>query len=115
MPVVTQDYRTGEVLMMAYANAEALDCTLLSGLATYFSRSRGGLWVKGATSGNLQQLVELRLDCDGDGVLYRVTADGPACHTGRRSCFSWAVGSDGSITCDRAVLPATTPTSEKYS
>ena len=101
--------------MMAYANAEALDCTLLSGLATYFSRSRGGLWVKGATSGNLQQLVELRLDSDGDGVLYRVTADGPACHTGRRSCFSWAVGSDGSITCDRAVLPATTPTSEKYS
>jgi phosphoribosyl-AMP cyclohydrolase len=104
VPVVTQDHRTGEVLMVAHANAEAVACTLATKLATYFSRSRGSLWLKGATSGYLQAVREVRIDCDGDVLLYLVESDGPACHTGRRSCFSWRVDEDASVHCDRPVL-----------
>jgi phosphoribosyl-ATP pyrophosphohydrolase/phosphoribosyl-AMP cyclohydrolase len=87
VPVVTQDRVSGEVLMLAYANAEALRLTLETGRAHYYSRSRNALWRKGDTSGNVQLVSEVSLDCDGDAVLYRVTQRGPACHTGSRSCF----------------------------
>lgn len=87
VPVVTQDANTGEVLMLAYANGEAVQRTRETGDAHYYSRSRGELWRKGATSGNTQRVVEVRLDCDGDTLLYRVEPAGPACHTGERSCF----------------------------
>lgn len=86
---VTADARTGEVLMVAYMNREALDQSLATGFMHYWSRSRGCLWRKGATSGQTQRLVELRVDCDQDALLARVEVggDGGACHTGRRSCF----------------------------
>jgi len=87
VPVVTQDANTGEVLMLAYANGEAVERTRETGDAHYYSRSRGELWRKGATSGSTQRVVEVRLDCDGDALLYRVEPAGPACHTGERTCF----------------------------
>jgi phosphoribosyl-AMP cyclohydrolase / phosphoribosyl-ATP pyrophosphohydrolase len=87
VPVVAQDAATGEVLTLAYANREALEKTLATGEAHYYSRSRSELWRKGATSGNTQRVVEVRLDCDGDALLYRVEPRGPACHTGEQSCF----------------------------
>lgn len=87
VPVVIQDWRTGEVLTLAYANAEAIDRTRATGELHLWSRSRDELWHKGATSGNVQRVVELRVDCDGDAVLALVVPDGPACHTGERSCF----------------------------
>jgi phosphoribosyl-ATP pyrophosphohydrolase/phosphoribosyl-AMP cyclohydrolase len=87
LPAIVQDAATGEVLTLAYMNAEALRLTLESGQTWFWSRSRGELWHKGATSGNTQQVVELRYDCDGDALLVRVVSAGPACHTGQRSCF----------------------------
>ena len=87
VPVVAQDADTGEVLTLAYANREAVEKTLEGGEAHDYSRSRSVLWRKGATSGNTQRVIEVRLDCDGDAVLYRVEPRGPACHTGERSCF----------------------------
>lgn len=87
VPVVAQDAASGEVLMLAWADREALDATLASGDAHYHSRSRDELWRKGATSGHVQRVVEVRLDCDGDALLYQVEQTGPACHTGARSCF----------------------------
>ena len=84
---VAQQRGTGEVLMVAWMNDEALHRTLTTGRATYFSRSRGELWVKGQTSGNVQRVHEVRLDCDGDAVLVVVDQTGPACHTGAHSCF----------------------------
>ena len=102
--VIAQAHDTGEVLMFAYANREALALTLTTGTATYFSRSRGGLWVKGETSGYKQRIVEVRADCDGDCVLYRVDAPGPACHQLRRSCFSNRIDGDGSVHCDKPVI-----------
>jgi len=87
VPVIAQDANTGAVLTLAYANREAVEKTLESGEAHYYSRSRQELWRKGATSGNTQKVVEVRLDCDGDALLYRVEPRGPACHTGEESCF----------------------------
>ncbi|MEF2279317.1 bifunctional phosphoribosyl-AMP cyclohydrolase/phosphoribosyl-ATP diphosphatase HisIE [Deinococcus sp. YIM 134068] len=87
IPVVTQDARTGAVLMQAYADRAAVERTLTTREATYYSRSRGEQWVKGATSGHTQRVVSVHLDCDGDSVLYRVEQTGPACHTGEYSCF----------------------------
>ncbi len=84
---VAQDHATGEVLMVAWMNAEALRLTLESGYATYWSRSRAKLWKKGEESGHTQRVVELRVDCDQDAVLLRVEQIGAACHTGERSCF----------------------------
>ena len=104
IPVIAQAHDTGEVLMFAYATREALSQTLRTGIATYFSRSRGGLWVKGETSGYKQTIVEVRADCDGDCVLYRVEAPGPACHQLRRSCFSNRIDSNGSVHCDKPVI-----------
>jgi phosphoribosyl-AMP cyclohydrolase len=87
IPVVSQDMGTGEVLMLAYMNIEALKRTLDSGQMTFWSRSRQAYWCKGETSGHLQTLVEMRLDCDGDALLCKVEQTGPACHTNRRGCF----------------------------
>lgn len=87
IPVITQRYDTGEVLMMAWMNREALDITLQEGYMCYWSRSRNQLWRKGETSGNTQKLIELRIDCDGDCLLCLVEQTGPACHTGRSNCF----------------------------
>ncbi len=91
VPVVAQESRSGDVLMVAYANLEALERTASTGLAHYFSRSRATMWQKGETSGHVQRVTEIRLDCDGDTVLYRVEQTGPACHAGTRTCFSTAV------------------------
>ena len=87
VPVIAQDALTSRVLMLAYANAEALELSAKSGWAHYFSRSRNELWKKGETSGNLQSIVSISYDCDGDAVLYKVIPQGPACHTGETSCF----------------------------
>lgn len=97
VPVVAQQHDTGEALMLAWMNAEALDATLATGRVTYFSRSRNALWRKGDTSGHVQRLVALRLDCDGDAILALVDQTGPACHTGRRSCFSWGLDARGEV------------------
>lgn len=95
LPAIAQDYETGEVLMLAYMNEEAWKATLSTGEATYYSRSRSELWVKGKTSGNRQKVKELRIDCDDDTVLLKVEQlGGAACHTGHRSCFHKKVGDD---------------------
>jgi phosphoribosyl-ATP pyrophosphohydrolase/phosphoribosyl-AMP cyclohydrolase len=91
-PAIVQDARTGEVLMMAWMNAEAWRLTRETGEAHFWSRSRQALWHKGETSGNVQRIVEIRLDCDSDTALLRVEPAGPACHTGARSCFFAVVG-----------------------
>jgi phosphoribosyl-AMP cyclohydrolase / phosphoribosyl-ATP pyrophosphohydrolase len=90
IPVIAQHAHTGEVLMLAYANREALDRSLAERVMWYFSRSRTELWRKGDTSGNVQHLVSLHGDCDGDAVLARVIPAGPACHTGAANCFDTA-------------------------
>jgi phosphoribosyl-AMP cyclohydrolase len=87
IPVVAQDAETGEVLMLAWANRESLERTLHERRMVYWSRSRAELWRKGDTSGHVQHVEELRADCDGDVVLARIHQEGPACHTGARSCF----------------------------
>ncbi len=87
VPAVVQQYDTGEVLMLAWMNDEALHRTLTTGRATYFSRSRGTLWVKGESSGHHQYVRSVALDCDGDTLLVRVDQVGPACHTGELTCF----------------------------
>ena len=87
VPVVIQDWTTGEVLTLAYANAEALERTRETGELHLWSRSRGELWHKGATSGNTQKVRALRVDCDGDALFALVEPSGPACHTGERTCF----------------------------
>ena len=97
---VTTDAGSGEVLMVAHMNAEALGRTIASGEAWYYSRSRRALWKKGETSGHTQRVVEMRIDCDQDAVLIKVEQAGGACHTGRRSCFYRAVpiGTAGAVT-----------------
>ncbi|MBW2249952.1 MAG: phosphoribosyl-AMP cyclohydrolase [Deltaproteobacteria bacterium] len=88
LPAIVQDYETGEVLMLAYINKEAWAATLSTGKATYFSRSRQKLWIKGETSGNMQIVKEIRIDCDDDTVLFKIEQiGGAACHKGYRSCF----------------------------
>ncbi len=91
VPCVAQDRHSGEVLMVAWMNAASVVQTLDTGRVTYWSRSRQAFWVKGETSGNGQRLVELRIDCDRDCLLVLVEQTGPACHTGRRTCFYTAV------------------------
>ena len=105
IPVVAQDAADGTVLMVAWMNAEAVARTLKSGRVTYWSRSRQAFWVKGETSGHVQRLVELRLDCDRDCLLALVDQTGPACHTNRRSCFYVALR-DGAET---EILAPVTP------
>ena len=87
VPVVTQEAATGDVLMVAYANVEAVEKTIQTGLAHYYSRSRQKLWKKGEESGHTQTVKEVRVDCDADTLLYIVDQIGPACHTGEHSCF----------------------------
>lgn len=87
VPVVVQDNNSKEVLMQAYASEEALKLTLETGFAHYFSRSRSSLWKKGETSGNVQKIDSVFIDCDGDCLLYSVVQEGPACHTGKQTCF----------------------------
>jgi phosphoribosyl-AMP cyclohydrolase len=87
IPAIAQDAATGEVLMLAYMNAQSLAATLATGKATYWSRSRNELWEKGATSGHFQIVQSIAIDCDGDALLIKVTQMGAACHTGDRSCF----------------------------
>ena len=91
IPAVAQDHRTGEVLMVAWMNADAVARTLATGRVTYWSRSRAAFWVKGESSGHTQRLVEMRIDCDRDCLLVLVEQTGPACHTNRRSCFYTAL------------------------
>ena len=98
VPAIVQDYETGEILMLAFMNQEAWEATLSTGKATYFSRSRQKLWVKGETSGNLQIVKEILVDCDEDTVLLKVEQrGGAACHTGYRSCF-YRKMEDGTLT-----------------
>jgi phosphoribosyl-AMP cyclohydrolase len=87
IPAIVQDVTNNEVLMLAYMNAQSLALTLSTGKATYWSRSRNELWVKGATSGHFQDVVTVSLDCDGDAILLKVNQTGAACHTGDRTCF----------------------------
>jgi phosphoribosyl-AMP cyclohydrolase len=87
IPTIVQDDSTLEILMLAYSNTESLAFTLATGKATYWSRSRNELWVKGATSGHVQSVRAVLLDCDGDSIVFRVNQTGPACHTGERTCF----------------------------
>mmetsp|Transcript_7213 Transcript_7213/g.11946 ORF Transcript_7213/g.11946 Transcript_7213/m.11946 type:complete len:132 (+) Transcript_7213:1024-1419(+) len=87
VPAIAQDAVSGEVLMMAWMNADAVTRTLSTGRVTYWSRSRQAFWIKGETSGHVQELVSLRVDCDRDCLLMQVRQTGPACHTGRRTCF----------------------------
>jgi phosphoribosyl-AMP cyclohydrolase len=87
VPAIVQQHDTGEVLMLGWMDDEALHRTLTTGRGTFWSRSRQEYWVKGETSGNKQHVVEVRLDCDGDTLLVKVDQEGPACHTGARTCF----------------------------
>lgn len=87
IPAIAQDAKTGEVLMLAYMNSESLALTLSTGQATYWSRSRNELWIKGATSGHTQEVLSVSLDCDGDALLLKVNQVGAACHTGGSTCF----------------------------
>lgn len=91
IPCIAQEAATGEILMFAWMNAEAVAKTLATGRVTYWSRSRQAFWIKGESSGHVQRLVELRLDCDRDCLLALVEQEGPACHTNRRTCFYTAI------------------------
>jgi phosphoribosyl-AMP cyclohydrolase len=108
VPAIAQQHDSGEILMLAWMNAEAIAETLRTGRVCYWSRSRRRLWRKGETSGQIQQLLELLVDCDGDTLLLKVDQTGVACHTGRRSCFfrAWRDGRLETIT-EVAVDPAT--------
>lgn len=108
---IAQQFDSGEVLMLAWMNAEALAETVATGRVCYWSRSRQRLWRKGETSGQVQRLVELRLDCDGDAVLLKVDQTGVACHTGRRSCFYRTVDAEGRV---REVLPVERDPADLY-
>lgn len=96
IPVVVQDQVKKDVLMVAWMNAESIALTLETGKMTYWSRSRQALWVKGETSGNTQQLVSMKIDCDGDTLLCQIHKEGPACHTGNENCFYLQVNRDQS-------------------
>jgi phosphoribosyl-AMP cyclohydrolase len=96
IPAIAQQHDTGEVLMLAWMNREAIEETLAKGHVCYWSRSRGTLWRKGETSGQVQRLIDLRVDCDGDTLLLLVDQTGVACHTGRRNCF-FRAARDGSL------------------
>jgi phosphoribosyl-ATP pyrophosphohydrolase/phosphoribosyl-AMP cyclohydrolase len=107
---VVQDHVSGEIRMLAYATREAVERTLSSGRATFFSRSRGELWEKGATSGNGLDVVSVLVDCDADALVYQVRPRGPTCHTGAPSCFFRVLGADGEAneTSEAAPVPAAT-------
>jgi phosphoribosyl-AMP cyclohydrolase len=107
IPAVAQDWQTGEILMLAYISKESWEETLASGCATYFSRSRNKLWKKGESSGHLQKIHSILVDCDEDTVIFLVEQLGPgACHTGHRSCFYREVSGDGLRETEEAVFDA---------
>ena len=97
VPVITQDEDSGKVLMLAYAKQEQIDKTLKTNIAHYYSRSRNREWIKGETSGNVQNVVKVMTDCDSDAILYIVKQKGNACHTGRFSCFYRVINEEGEI------------------
>lgn len=97
IPAIAQDHQTGEVLMMAWMNAESIAQTLETGRVTYWSRSRQAFWIKGESSGHTQALTSLRVDCDRDTILVLIEQTGPACHTNRRSCFYTEIVGDAEI------------------
>jgi len=103
VPVVAQDVETGDVVMLAYADREAVEKTAETGRAHYYSRSRDELWEKGATSGHTQAVEDVRVDCDGDALLYRVEQSGGACHTGYHSCFHRSL--DGDVVGEKVFEP----------
>lgn len=108
IPAIAQQHDSGEVLMMAWMNRQALEETLASGRACYWSRSRAKLWRKGESSGQVQSLIRAQLDCDGDALLLGVDQTGPACHTGRRSCFYIAIDAQGGeVAAEPLMDPAT--------
>ncbi|HTH15423.1 MAG TPA: phosphoribosyl-AMP cyclohydrolase [Magnetospirillum sp.] len=104
VPAIAQQYDTGEVLMMAWMNRDAVAETLATGRVCYWSRSRKGLWRKGETSGQQQRLKEFLIDCDGDTILVKVDQDGVACHTGRRTCFYTAARPEGLIEVEKVKI-----------
>ncbi|HAL41092.1 MAG TPA: phosphoribosyl-AMP cyclohydrolase [Gammaproteobacteria bacterium] len=106
VPAIAQDAVTREVLMLAWMNRDAIDQTLASGRVTYFSRSRQRLWVKGETSGHVQHLRSMRIDCDGDALLLEVEQHGPACHTLRETCFYLQVTGDSVEIISEPTLPS---------
>ena len=108
VPVIAQAHGTGEVLMLAWMNRDAVAETLATSRVCYYSRSRAALWRKGESSGQVQHLIELRLDCDGDALLAIVDQTGVACHTGRRSCFFTALSPDGVKTIAEVLVPPET-------
>jgi phosphoribosyl-AMP cyclohydrolase len=110
VPAIAQQHDTGEVLMMAWMNRDAIDETLSTGRVCYYSRSRAGLWRKGESSGQVQHLKELRVDCDGDTLLLLVDQKGVACHTGRRSCF-YRAARDGTVA---TIIDVETPPERLY-
>ena len=95
IPAIAQDATNGDVLMLAYMNAESLAATIATGRATYWSRSRNELWEKGLTSGHVQRVLSISIDCDGDALLLKVEQTGAACHTGDRTCFHRSISVDG--------------------
>ncbi len=111
VPAIAQQHDSGEILMMAWMNRAALAETVATGRVCYWSRARQALWRKGETSGQVQRLVQLRLDCDGDTILLRVDQTGVACHTGRRSCFFRGLAEDGQL---QELLPVETDPKELY-
>ena len=113
VPAIAQQHDTGEVLMVAWMNRDAVRVTLTEGQVCYWSRSRGKLWRKGETSGQTQRLKEFRLDCDGDTVLLLVEQDGVACHTGRRNCFFRAWRDGGWVEIARPLIAPETLYGEK--
>ena len=106
---IAQDHASGQVLMMAWMNAESVARTLISGNVTYWSRSRQAFWVKGESSGNLQRLVEMRVDCDRDYLLLLVDQTGPACHTNRQSCFYTALRDGAEVEIMSPIAPSDAP------
>jgi len=112
VPAIAQQYDTGEVLMMAWMNKEALEETVSSGKVCYWSRSRQALWRKGETSGQIQVLQDVIVDCDGDTLLLKVKQTGVACHTGRRTCFFRRLQKDGEVS---ETLPVTISPTKLYS
>lgn len=100
IPVITQDFQTGKVLMLAYANEEALKATVRTGYAHYWSRSRERLWKKGETSGNIQRIKRILVDCDSDALLYEVEQKGNACHTGTPTCFNRSIPMEMDPACE---------------
>ena len=104
VPAIAQDAKTGEILMLAYMNKEAFENTLKTGKATYFSRSRNKIWVKGETSGNAQIVKEILVDCDNDAVILKIEQEGGACHLGYRSCFYRKVKGNKLVTIGKKVF-----------